>query len=157
MSRRESSLAQGSWARVAPELVAPDAAGVLLELAAAFAAQLPGVDAGELGRGFAEREELGSTALGGGVAIPHCRSSWLADPQVMVGLHRVGVAFGAPDGSPVRLFVAIVSPSSAPGGHLRLLADLARRLRDRQRVERAVAASTAEDLLGALGPGGEDA
>jgi len=153
MSRRES-LAEGSWARVAPELVAPDAAGVLRELAGAFAEQLPGVDAGELARGFAQREELGSTALGGGVAIPHCRSSWLADPQVMVGRHVTGVPFGGPDGAPVRLFVAIVSPASAPGGHLRLLADLARRLRDRERVERAIAASTAAGLLGALGPAG---
>jgi PTS system nitrogen regulatory IIA component len=133
-------------------LAGADSRAVLEELAAGLALTVPGGSARELERGLRERETLGPTALGGGVALPHCRVSGIEVPHVVVGRHPAGVEFGAPDGVPVRLFVAIAAPAAAPAAHLRLLARLARTLRDRSRVERLFGAEQEEEILAELFP-----
>ena len=143
-------------AAVVPELAGEDSRAVLQELAAELSRAVPGSSAAELARGLGEREALGSTALGGGVAIPHCRSRGIDSPQIVIGRHRAGVAFGAPDGAPVRLFVVIAAPVASPGAHLRLLARLARALRDCDRVERLLGAADEEGILSELFPAAED-
>jgi PTS system nitrogen regulatory IIA component len=131
-------------------LTGSDSAAVLEELAAELARSVPSGSPQELGRGLREREELGATALGGGVAAPHCRVRGIETPRVVVGRHAAGVEFGAPDGAPVRLFVAVAAPASAPAAHLRLLARLARALRDRSRVERLLDAGEEEEVVAEL-------
>lgn len=132
-----------------PRLEARDAAGVLRALAEHAAGSLGGASADELHRRFAERESLGSTALGGGVAIPHCR--WEQAERALLLLARAahGVPFGAGDDLPVLLFAAVVTPAGAPGEHLRALAMLSRRLRDANRVRDLLAARDAAELLAA--------
>ena len=73
-----------------------------------------------------EREQLGSTGIGGGIAIPHCKLAGLEKGVVAIGLGREGVSFGAADGLPVDLFFLVVSPSESPAEHLQILAALSR-------------------------------
>lgn len=135
---------------VFPELVARDRASAIVELARGIAGALPKVEAGALARGFAEREALGSTALGRGLAVPHCKVPGLSRAYVAVGVSPQGVDFGATDGEPVRVFFAVISPAEAPAAHLRLLAAISRWARIPGRLDRLSAAATTEDRLAAL-------
>lgn len=80
----------------------------------------------ELVAGMLAREKLGSTALGGGIAIPHCRLSDCEAPSGVLMTLSSGTDFDAPDGEEVDLLFALVVPSEATQEHLNLLADLAR-------------------------------
>jgi PTS system nitrogen regulatory IIA component len=77
-----------------------------------------------------KREELGSTAVGGGVAIPHARVQHLAKPFGMLARLRKPIDFDAIDGQPVDLVFLLLLPTSAPAEQLSALAAVARRLRD---------------------------
>src|SRR5687768_15887926 len=65
-----------------------------------------------------EREELGSTAIGRGVAIPHCKLPDLERALVAIGVVPRGVEGETPDREPVRLFFLVVSPEGSPAQHL---------------------------------------
>jgi len=80
----------------------------------------------ELFRDLWDREQQGSTGIGGGVAIPHCKVKGLAQPVVALGLVPAGVDFEAPDGQPVVLIVLVLSPSGSPAAHLQALAAVSR-------------------------------
>ena len=69
-----------------------------------------------------EREELGSTAVGGGMAIPHGRIPGLRDIVLAVAVSKRGVDYGADDGLPVRFFFVLLSPRESAGRHLKALA-----------------------------------
>lgn len=120
-----------------PRLADGDAAGVLRTLAACVAAAGvlgPGEDGTSLQRALAERERLGSTGLGHGVAIPHCKLRGLEEGIVALGLARPPVEFGAPDGRPVSVFFLVLSPDDRPGEHLQTLARVSRWVRDERHV-----------------------
>jgi PTS system nitrogen regulatory IIA component len=114
---------------VEPSLQARDRRGVLAELAALL--QKNGsVPAGtDLVTILENREELGSTGIGGGAAIPHVRLKNLARIHVAVGRSPAGIDFSAIDGEPVRLFFLLVAPENATGDHLKALARISRLLR----------------------------
>ncbi|MFT4767964.1 MAG: PTS system nitrogen regulatory IIA component [Glaciecola sp.] len=80
----------------------------------------------ELVSGMLAREKLGSTALGNGIAIPHCRLSDCDSPCGVILTLSSGADFDAPDDENVDLLFALVVPSEATQDHLNLLADLAR-------------------------------
>ncbi|MDR0881783.1 MAG: PTS sugar transporter subunit IIA, partial [Candidatus Adiutrix sp.] len=70
-----------------------------------------------------DREELGSTGLGGGVALPHGQTSDVEKPALTLALAPEGVDFDSLDGPPVRIYVLILTPLAADGReHLQLLA-----------------------------------
>lgn len=94
-----------------------------------------------------EREKLGSTALGNRVAVPHCRLDELQRPTAALLRTREGVPFDAPDGLPVSLFCALVVPQNAEESHLQLLADLAERLRQPERLRRLLRAEDAGEAV----------
>jgi PTS system nitrogen regulatory IIA component len=75
------------------------------------------------------REELGSTGLGDGVAIPHVYLKSLSAPRVAVGRSVEGVDFNAIDGRPVHIFFLLVTPDISKGDHLKMLARISRLLR----------------------------
>ena len=98
---------------------------------ASTAAHLLGRDVREIGERLAAREKLGSTGFGNGVAIPHARLPALgAVTGVFVRLAQP-VDFGAVDDLPVDLMFALLSPVEAGAHHLKALARVSRRLRDR--------------------------
>jgi len=96
------------------------------------------------------RERLGSTGLGGGVAIPHCKTRDLADVLLAVGVSRRGIDFGAADGVPVTLIFLVVSPSDAPGLHLQALARISRVIRMPGVAEDLRRAATAAEIAAVL-------
>ncbi len=77
-------------------------------------------------RSLLEREAVASTALGGGIALPHARTP--ASPEATMAVARLvpAVDFRAPDGAPVDLVFLLVGPPEAPGEHVRILARVAR-------------------------------
>ncbi|MCL4785824.1 MAG: PTS sugar transporter subunit IIA [Verrucomicrobia bacterium] len=78
-----------------------------------------------------ERELLHSTGIGGGIALPHARNALagLVDHAVIVfGRHPKGIAYGAVDGMPARLFFMLIAPTVQQ--HLAILARISRLLRD---------------------------
>ncbi len=97
-----------------------------------------------------EREKIGSTALGKGVAIPHCRITGSSRPLVCLLRTETGVDYDAPDGMPVSLFFALLVPENADDEHLQLLGDLAHKLDDPACIKRLMQASGAAQIIAAL-------
>ena len=83
-----------------------------------------------------ERESTLSTAWGGGVAVPHARVAGLSRSYIAFARLLSPIEFGAPDGCPVDLLLVVLSPLEQPAEHVRLLARLARRLREPSIVAR---------------------
>jgi len=129
-----------------PDLPAADRPEVLRSLAARIAEQGLVGDAGALFDKLWEREHLGSTAIGGGIAIPHCKVDRLKSGVVALGRVPQGVDFGAADGQPVRLFFLVISPSQSPAEHLQMLAAISRWIKGGGRVEALLAQPGAEAI-----------
>jgi mannitol/fructose-specific phosphotransferase system IIA component (Ntr-type) len=77
-----------------------------------------------------KREQLGSTGIGRGVAIPHTKHESVDRLIGTVAVSRDGVPFDSLDNEPVFIFVLLVSPQDQPGQHLRALENVTRHLRD---------------------------
>ena len=97
-----------------------------------LAARYVGVEAVELFDGLLERERLGSTAVGSGVGLPHCR--WDTCRAAVVALLQLAepIDFDAPEHGPVDLVMVLVVPAGAHAEHLKLLSKLAEALDDPQ-------------------------
>lgn len=136
---------------VLPRLEARDRTGVLREMAARLEARhAPGLDDSLLDK-LLKREELGTTAIGKGVAVPHCRAKGLKVPALLLGLSPDGVAFDAVDGKPSHVFFLLVSPEDNPGAGLRLLAAIAGLVRrSRGLSSKLIKAPTPEAIIGVL-------
>jgi PTS system nitrogen regulatory IIA component len=117
------------------DLPATDCRGVLRALADRVAATGLAGDAGALYRALLEREQLGSTGIGHGVAIPHCKLHGLEQCILAVGIARPPVDFGAADGEPVSLFFLVLSPDHNPAEHLQVLARISRWVRADRHVD----------------------
>ena len=78
-----------------------------------------------------ERERLGSTGIGQGIAIPHAKTDQTGQIAAAFGLSRRGVNFDALDGEPVYIFFLLVAPPDAAGLHLKALARISRLLKDK--------------------------
>jgi nitrogen PTS system EIIA component len=139
---------------IAPEgvlhgLGARDKRGVLEELSQRAAAAL-GLDKAAILVPLLAREELGSTGMGRGIAIPHARIAGLSRPHgLLVRLSRP-IDFAAIDESPVDLVCLLLTPASAEAAHLPALACLSRRLRETGVAERLRAARDAGGLYAAF-------
>jgi len=110
---------------VVPRLEGRDRAGVLREMTARLEARHKAVAGQGLLEKLLEREEMGTTAIGRGVAIPHCRTKKLRSPLLLLGLSKEGVAFESVDGELVHVFFLLISPQDNPDAGLRLLAAIA--------------------------------
>lgn len=135
---------------VIPALEGADKDAVLRELAAHVAAVHPEVDARQLTAVLWERERLGSTAIGDGIAIPHGKLGALSTVLAAFGRHRAGVDFDSLDGNPTRLFFLLVAPEDSVGQHLKALARVSRLLKDVAFRERLLTAPGREDLYRAI-------
>jgi mannitol/fructose-specific phosphotransferase system IIA component (Ntr-type) len=97
-----------------------------------------------------EREDLCSTALGDGVAIPHARLDVGDKPVIAIGRHKAGIDFNAPDGVPVHLMVLVLWQPEQAGLFNRLFAGLVSKLADAQFRNRLMEEGDAEAIAGAL-------
>jgi len=78
-----------------------------------------------------ERESLGSTGIGNGVAIPHAKSKLARDFILVFARKKEGLDFGALDGEKTYLFFALASPQDKVGLHLKILAEISRLVKDK--------------------------
>ena len=99
----------------------------VLELTAEFIAEESQIDSEDIYHGLIDRERLGSTGIGYGVAIPHCRVASLGDDETrgyLIQLNQ-GIDFDSIDGQDVELLFVLLVPESTNQAHLNLLAQLA--------------------------------
>ena len=94
-----------------------------------------------------EREELGSTGIGQGIAIPHGKSDTVSDLAAAFGLSTDGISFDSLDGEPVNIFFLLVAPEGAAGAHLKALARISSLLKDKYFRKSLLAAKTPEDVI----------
>src|SRR5262250_2356816 len=131
---------------VVPALAATDKRGILEELAAYMAGHHPRIDRGALARVLIEREQLASTAIGEGVAIPHGKLPSVTEIVACLGRVPNGVDFDSMDGQPTYLFFVLVAPDNSTGAHLKALARISRVFKDAEFRRRLMAASDAETM-----------
>lgn len=130
------------------ELTSTDKEGVIRELVTSL------VDAGQLGadeqEGIVEailkREELGSTGIGRGIAVPHTKHPSVNSPVGAVGVSSTGVDFQSLDGEQVQLFFMLISPPDQPSDHLRALENISKQLQDETFCRFLKQSKTAEDI-----------
>ncbi|MCI0339783.1 MAG: PTS sugar transporter subunit IIA [Planctomycetales bacterium] len=137
---------------IAPALAAATRDAALRELTDLLAGAEPdlGLDREALVRALVDREALGSTAIGQGIAVPHCKLRGVPRIVGAFGRSAAGVDFQARDGRPVRLFFLVVSPIEASGPHIRVLATISRIAREEALRERLLAAPGAAEIHRAL-------
>lgn len=115
---------------IIPELKAKDKKEVLEELAEPIASHEPSMDKSSLVRILLERERLGSTGIGDGVAIPHGKFHGVSQPIISFGRSRKGLDFESMDGQPAYLFFLLVAPENSASVHLKALAKIAKILKN---------------------------
>ncbi|MEE2776041.1 MAG: PTS sugar transporter subunit IIA [Acidobacteriota bacterium] len=99
---------------------------------------------------LAEREHLGSTAVGRGIAIPHCKLSRLEKVVLAVGKACKALQIEGPDTEPVGLFFVLISPEKDPAAHLKGLASISRWVQSKANLERLRRVRSKEDLVDCL-------
>ncbi len=99
---------------------------------------------------LSQREDMGSTAIGGGIALPHARLECIKDIVLCIGIASEGVEFESLDGEPVYIIVLLLSNQKEAGLHLKILALLARILRDKYFVQNLRNFAQSEDIVAAV-------
>jgi len=108
------------------------------------------VDKKEISKAIFQREEMGSTAIGNHIAFPHARTNSVKDIIICVGISKEGIDFDSLDQEPVNIVALLLSNQKEAGLHLKMLAFLARMLRDKYLVQRLKAVKTEEEVIGLL-------
>ena len=129
-----------------PNLQSKNKKGVLEELAGILVAQgkLPNLD--KVVEILLDREKLGSTGIGDGIAIPHGKIKDLKGVVASFGRSREGVDFESIDQKPAHLFFLLVAPEDSAGIHLKALARISRLLKDSTFRKSLMEAETKEEL-----------
>ena len=117
-----------------------------LELVAKIASESLGISDTEIFKALFERERLGSTGLGNGIAIPHCRISDCQDILGVLLTVETPIDFDAPDDQPVDVVCALIAPQEATSDHLQALAAIAERFNDGEYVDRLRKAASSTEL-----------
>jgi PTS system nitrogen regulatory IIA component len=135
---------------VIDEIKATDKAGVLHEFAALLKSAGKVTDEDAVVRTLLERESLGSTGIGDGVAIPHGKLGLISDMIVAFGRSTSGIDFQSLDHKPAYLFFLLMTPADKPGDHLKTLARVSRILNNpvlRSRLMQAPSRSELQRLI----------
>ncbi len=117
---------------ICADLHATDKDSVIAELVDSLlaAGEIKSEDREDIIKAIMKREELGSTGIGRGIAVPHTKHASVDKLIGTVGVSGEGVEFDSLDGEKVQLFFLLVSPPDRPGDHLRALENISRQLRD---------------------------
>jgi nitrogen PTS system EIIA component len=134
---------------VTPHLRAKDKKAALLELSQR-ASEVTQVDARLIHDALVQRENLGSTGLGRGIAIPHVKLKQLKSISCLFARLETPIPFDSLDNEPVDLIFLLLAPEHASGDHLKALARISRLLRDANAMERLRTAKDRAALLAIL-------
>jgi PTS system nitrogen regulatory IIA component len=138
------------------DLKAKDKKEVLEELAEVITAREPSLDRSSLVRVLLERERLGSTGIGEGVAIPHGKFPGISQPIISFGRSRKGLDFDSMDGGPAYLFFLLVAPENSASVHLKALAKIAKILKNSSFRKTLMEAPTREEVYRTIIQNDED-
>jgi len=130
---------------IIPNLSSTDKKGVLEELAASVA-PLAQTGSDEIVRVLLEREQLGSTGIGGGIGIPHGKLASIHSIVVGFGLSRQGVEFDSLDDKPVHIFFLLITPENSTGSHLKVLAQISKLLKKEHFKESLIKAESIDEI-----------
>ena len=130
-----------------PNLQSKNKKGVLEELASVLVGQKKLPDLDRVVEVLLDREKLGSTGIGDGIAIPHGKIKDLGGVVASFGRSREGVDFESIDQKPTHLFFLLVAPENSAGVHLKALARISRLLRDPNFRKRLMEAGNEEELF----------
>ncbi len=103
---------------------------VLFELSEVFLQGNCNIDSDSMVKVLLEREKLGSTGIGDGIAIPHGKLPGLENLVVSFGRSKKGIEFDSLDGKPVHIFFLLMAPENSAGQHLKALAKISRMLKE---------------------------
>jgi nitrogen PTS system EIIA component len=142
-----------SPANVMLDVRTSDKSRLLHQLSTQAAAEA-GLDAADVSEQIAKREELGSTGVGNGVALPHARLKGLASPLGLLARLHHGIDFEAIDDQPVDIVFLLLLPDAPNDAKLNALACVARALRDAGALERVRGARTREAIFQAVADSG---
>lgn len=133
---------------IKPELASYDKDAVITELVESLVAsgEIKTDDKEDIIAAVMKREELGSTGIGRGVAVPHTKHPSVEKLVGTVGVSVDGVDFNSLDGEKVQLFFLLISPPERPGDHLRALENISRQLRDDTFCRFLKQSKTVEDI-----------
>src|SRR5476651_1522678 len=133
---------------VRADLTADDKESVIREIAQALldAGKVSATEFEGIVKAILKREDLGSTGIGRGVAVPHTKHPSVDRLIGAVGVSSEGVDFDSLDGEKVNLFFLLISPPDRPGDHLRALENVSRQLRDDTFCKFLKQAKTADDI-----------
>ncbi len=115
---------------IVADLQARDKTKALAELTDALLTCEPSLDRDEVIAVLQEREKLGSTGIGDGVAIPHGKLAGIPELKLVFGRSKAGVDFESMDGQPAYLFFLLIAPEESVGVHLKTLAKISKLLKD---------------------------
>jgi len=128
------------------ELKAKSKRAVLIELSEIFTRYHSGIQSEAMVEVLLEREKLGSTGIGDGIAIPHGKLRGLDHLVIAFGRSREGIDFDSIDGKPVHIFFLLMAPESSTGQHLKALAKISRMLKDQEFRSSLMSAKNTEEL-----------
>lgn len=128
-------------------LSATDKEGILKELVDVLAETHDIGDRKAIVKTLLERESLGSTGIGQGIAIPHGKTDRVKDLVAVIGVSRKGINFDALDGEVVYILFLLVAPKDTAGPHLKALAQISRLLRDSYFCELIKRCQTSDELF----------
>ncbi len=140
---------------IVPNLSARGKEGVLRELVRVVARVESQVDEERMVEILLERENLGSTGIGEGVAIPHGKSKTVKRLLASFGRSVPGTDFQSMDGKPTHLFFLLVAPEDSAGIHLKALARISRLMKDASFRKRLMEAETGDEMYGIFAEGDE--
>jgi len=136
-------------------LTPSDKVGVLRELVRVLARAEKEVDEERMLEILLERESLGSTGIGEGVAIPHGKSKDVRKLLASFGRSLPGIDFQSMDGKPAHLFFLLVAPENSAGIHLKALARISRLMKDQTFRKRLMETNSAEEIYALFSEGEE--
>ncbi len=135
---------------IVQDLEASTKVGALEELVGKILPVRCDIDGESLLAVLMERESLGSTGIGNGLALPHALLDGLGDPVIVFGRSRAGIPFDSRDGMPVHLIMLIIADSGSLEMYLKVLARLTRLLKDASLRKRLIFAENETSLLDIL-------
>ena len=127
-----------------------DKAGALTRLAEASAQNDAVTEPAQFMEAIFEREEVSSTGIGGGIAVPHAKLPTITDFVISVGVSSSGIPFSAKDNEPVRILVMIAASDQQREAYLKVLATVAGRLKTPGVTDGILAATTGAGVIAAF-------
>ncbi|MDO8426561.1 MAG: PTS sugar transporter subunit IIA [Deltaproteobacteria bacterium] len=128
------------------DLKAREKQGLLDEMVSDITSRVGSLDREKVLNALLERERLGTTGIGHGVAIPHGKVKGLSEIKVFFGRSRKGVDFNSMDNLPVYLFFMIVVPENSAAAHLKILAVISNLLKSQDFRTRLMRAETGSEI-----------